>query len=276
MEDLGSPPDTSEPYQRGTAAEATAALMATADALARMHSATLGREDEWLARRDRPRPPRFPHADTLHLDGFERALGAMGCEVDPGARREMEAVEAELAAPGPFVALTHGDPCPDNILLVDGRAVIIDFEFAAFRHALLDAVYPRMVFPSCWCANRVPPAIVREFEDRYRSGIAGACPASSDDQQWARGLAVACAGRLIGSFNWLLPRAIDRNHDWGIATVRQRFVPRLEALVDVSHETGHLPALAALAERAIEALRQRWDPEENELPVFPPFVHDPS
>jgi DNA-3-methyladenine glycosylase I len=33
---------------------------------------------------------------------------------------------------------------------------LIDFEFGRLGHALMDGTYGRMIFPSCWCANRLP------------------------------------------------------------------------------------------------------------------------
>ncbi len=272
MDDLGSPPTTADAYQQGTAAEAAQSLMATSTALAAMHVATFGREAGWHAARPQAPPAsRFPHDETLNIDGFVAALSSVGCEPEPAAMAEMRAVEAALADPGPFLALTHGDPCPDNVLLVDGRAVVIDYEFAAFRHVLLDAVYPRMVFPTCWCANRVHPALVGEFEARYRADVAGRCPAAEDDGVWERAIAVGCAGRLIGSLGWLLPGAVEENRVWGIATVRQRFVPRLLAFMEAPGAAREFPALTGLAEYAIECLHQRWTPAENELPAFAPF-----
>lgn len=272
MEDLGDLSSTADPYQHGTAEEAKAALLAPADALAVMHAATFRREREWLGLRPpAPPPPRFPRNERLGIEEFAEVLRTVGCE--PGERdfAEMREVEASLGDPGPWLALTHGDPCPDNILVLDGRAIVIDFEFAWFRHALFDAVHPRTVFPTCWCANRVPEALLREFEARYRAGIVHACPPAADGRAWERNLGLACAGRLISSVGWLLPRALDEDQDWGIATLRQRFVPRLEAFVGAPAVAREFPALAALAERAIGCLRTRWTAAENELPVFAPF-----
>ena len=58
--------------------------------------------------------------------------------------------------PGPFHAYIHGDPCPDNVFFIDGEMLLIDFEFGRFGHALRDALYGRMPFPTCWCCNRLP------------------------------------------------------------------------------------------------------------------------
>ncbi|MGH2609559.1 MAG: phosphotransferase family protein [Tepidiformaceae bacterium] len=273
MEDLGTPPNTADAFQHGTELDATMAFLATADALGRMHSSTFGREGEWLAMRGSRAgmPSRFHHGELLGIDDFTDALAKVGCPADEGALAEMRALEERLREPGPWLALTHGDPCPDNVLLVAGRAVVIDFEFASFRQALSDAVYPRMVFPTCWCASRVPANIVREFEDRYRAAIVDGCPPAADDGAWERSLADACAMRLVSSVGWLLPQTLDANWPWGIATARQRFVPRLQAFLDTPGVSREFPRLAAYCERAIACLQARWSDEENVLPVFPPF-----
>jgi hypothetical protein len=100
--------------------------------------------------------------------------------------------------------------------------VIIDFEFAWFRHALLDAVHPRMIFPTCWCANRVPPGMLVAFEERHRAGVIQACPTAADDREWERNLAYACAGRLVSSIGWLLPALSTR-------TANGAWLPRANA-----------------------------------------------
>ena len=62
-------------------------------------------------------------------------------------------------------ALVHGDPCPDNVLFAaDGRAVLIDFEFARPSHALFDAAYWRMGFPTCWCAGTIPTEVEHRID----------------------------------------------------------------------------------------------------------------
>jgi hypothetical protein len=94
---------------------------------------------------------------------------------------EMMLMASRLHSPGPWQALVHGDPCPDNVLLAaDGTAKLIDFEFARPGHALLDAAYWRMGFPTCWCAGRVPDALSRQLDDAYRIALAEAVPAAAD------------------------------------------------------------------------------------------------
>lgn len=54
---------------------------------------------------------------------------------------EIGFVAQHMAEPGAWLGLVHRDPCPDNVLLAETGARLLDFESAGPGHILLDATY---------------------------------------------------------------------------------------------------------------------------------------
>jgi Ser/Thr protein kinase RdoA (MazF antagonist) len=93
--------------------------------------------------------------------------------VSGAVEHEFAVALAELADPGPFLALSNGDPEANNVLVhADGAADarLIDFEFAGFTHALHDAVCLHVPGPA-WMSVRMS-ALAEVY--RARSGRRGA------------------------------------------------------------------------------------------------------
>ena len=85
-----------------------------------------------------------------------------------------------LENPGPWLALIHGDPCPDNAVIVGNGVRLIDYESARPAHALIDGIYLRMGFPTCWCAGQIPSSVVERIESVYRTEIGKSIPIALD------------------------------------------------------------------------------------------------
>jgi hypothetical protein len=98
----------------------------------------------------------------------------------------LELLSSRLGDPGPWLTLIHGDPCPDNSLLVDQRIRLIDYEFARPSHALLDGIYWRMGFPTCWCAGRTPADVAARVDPVYRAELSTAIPLAYEDTGLSR------------------------------------------------------------------------------------------
>ena len=90
-------------------------------------------------------------------------------KVSPTITADIGHVAQVMADPGPFLAYTHGDACPDNSVLAGDRLRLFDYEFGNFRHALLDGVYGWIRFPTCWCVRDIPASVVSEMETVYRT-----------------------------------------------------------------------------------------------------------
>ena len=111
--------------QEGTAAAAEQALTRYAGALGRLHADTAGGAAAHHAAfqsifgADRPRGPTGWRVETQAEAVVARIGGAPPAD-------ELAQLSARLADPGPWQALIHGDPCPDNVLIVDDDVRLID------------------------------------------------------------------------------------------------------------------------------------------------------
>ena len=250
-------------------------MFAYARSLGRLHAATVGREPEWKQRRQELGGAGREREEVGLLREnaapFRAQCEALGVPLAAGFDGEIAAVQAALDAPGPFLAFTPGDTCPDNHRFVtDDALCFFDFEFSGFQHALLDAAYLRMPFPTCWCVNRLPPSLIPRLESAYRTELLPGCPEAGDDALFFPALVQSAAYWAVATVSWELEEARREDGQWGIATNRQRPPVRLANFADASEQFGLLPALGATA-RALEAkLRLLWA-DGDPMPLYPPF-----
>ena len=155
-------------------------------------------------------------------------------------------------------ALTHGDTCPDNVLLTEDGARFIDFELAGFRHPMLDGVYARVPFATCWCVNRLPPE--SSPRSSRRTGERSAIRRGSIERRRTGGCSGCCTRRCGGS------RLEEADETWGISTRRQRLAMRWGDFAD----RADVNVLAAFGGRVRDAVAERW-PETEPMPLYPAF-----
>jgi hypothetical protein len=197
---------------------------------------------------------------------------ALAITLSPGVTTELEALRVSLSGPGPFHAYTHGDPCPDNCLLSQGTIKLIDYEVGAFRHALLDGVYGRMHFPTCWCVNRLPAPLPLRMEAVYRTELVQGCPEAAEAGRFYQAVVEACAYWALTMCLWYaIPELVVKDRDWGIATVRQRVLLRADIVAQVTQEYGHLEAIGAAFGAMATKLHGLWPSEADALPYYPAF-----
>jgi Ser/Thr protein kinase RdoA (MazF antagonist) len=251
----------------GTSAEAAErALVGYATAIGRLHSETIrciDRHADFL-RRDFPATRRQPfEAETWRRATVDTISGLLGAE--PPADT-IEAMARRLSDPGPWHGLVHRDGCPDNVLLSNGRAHLIDFEFAGPGHVLLDATYWRLGFPTCWCAGRLPRDVIARMDRVYRNAL----PGEVDDDAFRQEMAMLLFVRVLASQAWLLERALREDVAWGIATNRPRLLWHLDAAIAGAEGVASLDGLSATAMRWRDDLGQRW-PDAQPLALYPAF-----
>jgi hypothetical protein len=259
MEDLGTPDTLVQPLLEGSRQDAERGLLAWARCLGEQHARTAGRVRAYRAVRG---------AISRNVRAAKLDFSVLGLDVSARAKREIEDAQHALARPGPFAALTHHDPCPDNCFREGDRYRFIDFEFGGYRHALLDGVFWHAQFPTCWCANRIPDTFIPKLERAYRAELARGCPAANDDHTFNRAVVAAAFARtfdVLTYASWWL----KRDERWGIATVRQRLPTRFRAFATLARSRRVYAALAGLADQAADALDARFAPEP--LPVYPAF-----
>jgi hypothetical protein len=274
LEDLGDGASLAEALLGDKPDEAENALLAFAGALGRMHAMTAGREAEFDALLARlGRSPDRPYRERRLREEIAKipaTFDELDFEWTPGLVDDVQQVASAMLDPGPFSAYTHGDPCPDNDRMIDGRAVLFDFERGGFRSALLDGSYGRVPFPTCWCVNRLPDWLAGRFETAYRLELIKGVPAAGDDAAFEKGLMEAGGWWLLQNAISLLPRALRLDERWGISTYRQRLLHRFEAFAQRSGRSGHLEALGAFAYLMGQRMRARW-PEVQDMPLYPAF-----
>ena len=271
-DDVGaSVPSLVGPLLHGTAAEAEQALTGYAEALAELHRTTIGSRSGHAAILREGFPSlAIPPPAHRWLEDVTRSLNDLLGDGPPGD--ETAQVAARLRQPGQWQVLVHGDPCPDNILLGgDGRAILLDLEFARPGHALLDAAYWRMGFPTCWCAGTVPTDAMHRVDRAYRAAMRPADPVAADDDAFRRESAYIDMAWLLGNMAWLLKGALAEDGTWGRAPNRSRILTYLQRAVQSTEEAGILPRLRAWATVQQGDLRSRW-PDAIPLSDFPAFT----
>jgi hypothetical protein len=277
IEDLGDGGSLADLLLGDDPARAEQGLLAFAAALGRMHAATIGQADTFhaLCRALALAPDqvamqtaRDARADVRRLVGWCDALGVRPA---PGFETDIEAACACIQSPGPFLAYTHGDPCPDNNRLTPDGLRLFDFEHGAFRHALFDGVYGRLPFPTCWCVNRLPPPLPAQMEAAYRAELAAACPEASDAATFCRETAAVCAAWLLTTMEWSFEETLQADRPWGISSLRQRIPLRLHSFADTAEAWGILTALGRTARDMAVRLEQLWGQEIEPMPLYPAF-----
>ena len=281
MEDLGDVDSLVQPLLGSDPQDAENALVTLAQHLGQMHAATIGRSGEFDSilneLTDGPAPLRVDLGGFVRqaLGGLRQTLDDVGVAPHRLFYDEIEEVIGAVVDPGPFYVFIHGDPCPDNFLRTQSGLWFTDFEMSAFRHALLDGVYGRMMFPGCWCASRIPEATVLRMESTYRAELARGCSAAKDDRLFQRGIVDACAFWVLEALLRYLKRAISEDFDWGISSVRQRITARLRAFLDICEGHEHLQGVRHTFNLLHSRIETTWPTESKELPLYPAFGQRP-
>jgi hypothetical protein len=195
----------------------------------------------------------------------------------------------------PFRTWLHCDLKTQNVLRTKSDQVqLLDFEFAGFGHALLDAVSVRMAFPPppvpvINSGQMVPPGVVRRFEDGYRTEIVRGIPQAAEDDCYREALVQACAHwalvKLLSMWRIDLKERLAEGKAYdpegrtpdrtGYARFRQQGVAYLQTFVVTAEEFEQLPIVRTVARRVIVALLRIW-PEIRPLLCFPAFVNGPD
>jgi len=271
FEDLGSHLGSLvDPLLKGTAQEAERALHLYATAVGRLHADTIGCLDAY-------------HQTFESIFGSGRPRRAPGWRLEKEAElvtqriggtppaSELHLLSSRLMDPGPWLTLTHGDPCPDNSLLSDARIRLIDYEYARPSHALLDGIYWRMGFPTCWCAGRTPADVAARIDATYRLELGKSIPLALDDRAYRIELTYMAAVWLFTCLSWRLDEALERDDRWGIWSIRGRLLWYLEAVIEMTDIARVLPGMNGVTQGWLWELRRRW-PDAIPLGPYPSFA----
>ncbi|QBS39994.1 phosphotransferase family protein [Nocardia sp. CS682] len=233
LSDLGENSLLTQMLRSGAEPATRNGMMAFAQALGRMHAATVGREADFVALLRR--------VDVVHrVDGIAQQAESAIAEVPGLLQRELGIeVPGEIAerivrgnrlfSAGRFRAFSPSDLCPDNVILNEEGARFLDYEWGGFRDATLDIAYALVSFPGCLCDFELSRERARQMVEAWRSEVVGVWPALADDELMSERILEA---RLIWvwlSTYWFLPADHAR-----IAAAREHgmSVPRSEALIN--------------------------------------------
>jgi len=277
LEDLGEGHHSLvEPLLEGDAASAEAALIRYMTRLGKLHADTTGKAAEFQTFLQAANPAWIGDlvmqgAPPLAIPHFTEILTAFGLPVESGLLAELQSMYARVEQPGAFSAFLHADLCPDNMFFIGDDVRLFDFEGGRFGHALIDASYARILFPTCWCCNRIPQPVVMKMEAAYRTELIRGYPAAADDRLFTQALGDVCGFMLLESFRWWqLPPAPQEDNQWGLASARTRGLARLEALINTATEFDLLPQFRNAASQLLTTLQARW-PEVEPMPYYPAF-----
>jgi hypothetical protein len=276
LEDLGDEPTVASRLLGADEHSARAALLAHAAALGAMHSASVGHAEEFdeLRRSAQSGVVTTDRMSLRNRDMTEAIAGFPGLLSDYGLPRpgpavlmELEAVKPVLADPGGFLALTSGDPCPDNNRITSAGVQLFDFDAAAFRHALTDGAHYRLPFPNCWCWRALPSGIAADANTAYRQALAVGCDLARDSGAFFAALTAVTVAWSIWIMNRWLPRVAKD------VVAQQRIVGSLAEIVDLAAMAETSPELQTWAADTRKLLSIKWGP--SEAPTYPAFGGPP-
>ncbi|MBC8138643.1 MAG: hypothetical protein H8F28_22415 [Fibrella sp.] len=275
VEDLGDGKSLADVLQGDDRVSLENGLLQYSASLGRLHAATAGRAAEleaaWSSLGTRWEASETPYRQAESWAHENATPFREGCEslqvaVATGFAEEARAVWEAMARPGPFLAFTPGDTCPDNHrLTADGYVRFFDFEACGFRHALLDAAYCHAPFPTCWCVQRLPIPLAPRMTDAYRGELIQGCPEAGDDDIFYTALAHACASWAVSVASWHLTEAMENDRPTGLVSLRQRVVLNLDSFVETADRLGKLPALRDTANALATKLRSLWGDDAKTL-----------
>lgn len=268
MEDLGQGESLEGLLRGDDARTASAALMATVRLTALLHVRTLSAQSDYDTVRQsiEPRHERVRLENARYLldnaGRLHRWVAETGARADPGLQGDLEQLARELADPGPFLAFTHGDMAPGNTLFTRAGPRLVDFEYAGMRSALYDALLWLVSLP-------LPEELISRADTVYRSGLSQGCYAAQLDSEYLRARAVAAAARTVNIFQWISPKALERDRDWAPGfTERAALLRHLERCRILLEPTNPVPALARTLGSLEARLRERWKVEPFIWPAF--------
>ena len=187
--------------------------------------------------------------DRLHL--WSQALGL---PIPGGFRAAFDQVAEVYARPGSFLAFSHGDPAPTNNHLSSAGLTLLDFEYAAYRHALYDLTAWNVLCP-------LPPDWVNALRRSFcRTIIPSRARAllespSRFEEAWA----TMCAFRAVAMLTWLDPEIIQVDGEWTDGwTRRQATMSTVVRLSTATAAVLFLQPLRAFGDACAQALRRLW------------------
>ena len=271
MEDLGTDKRLDEILLGFDANAATDALMRMSLILATLHAVSRSHREQYDSIRagigEAPLAPVAAKRCASLCKRIQKCCDQLRVVLRPAVVDEIFALEEYFSDTGPFMAYIHNDACPDNFMMCGSKLKMWDFGWARFGQALIDGVYARLHFPSCWCVNRLPDGLVEDMESVYRNRLSQAIP-EAKGTLYDRVMVEASAQLVVGTLGQGLHK---EGNTHGISTLRQRFLLRFELFAQTTQRFDHMQATGALFREIATRSRELWAEEELDMPVYPAF-----
>lgn len=268
MEDLGRGQSLETLLQGNESPTASGALMSIVRLTSVLHVRTLGAQSDYDTVRQsiEPRHERVRIENARYLldnaGRLRRWIAEVGAKEDPGLQADLEQVARGLADPGPFLVFTHGDMAPSNTLFTRDGPRLVDFEYGGMRSALYDALMWLLTVP-------FPDELISRADLYYRAGLSQGCYAAQVDSDYLRARATVAAARTVNVFQWISPKALERDRDWAPGfTERTALLRHLERLRIILQPFNPVPALSRTLESLEVRLRERWTAQPFVWPAF--------
>lgn len=246
-------------------------LFRYATCLARLHGNTLGKVKDFHRMMKTVSPNFQPIKTKVDINKHQERLENLGIKPIEDWIKDLKAIHQTVNQPGDFLTYIHADACPDNVLDTGKKLRLIDLETGHFGHAFLDATFCRMMFPTCWCSKRIPDNIILKTEDIYRETLIPYIPLLKNDEIFEINLVNNCEFWLLYTLSRHFNDALKKEEDFGISTIRQRILARLESFIATSKEFNRLIGLRDTSSRLLDLLLQRWS-DVSSLPLYPAFM----
>ena len=174
--------------------------------------------------------------------GFTADAGDHG--VDPAAvAADLDRIRSVVSTH--HVALVHGDPCPDNVLLSAAGCRLIDYERTSVASAALDFAYLLSPFPSCWCFGLLPADLVAAATAAYEDAVTAAGVVLDD--AWSEAVVAALALFTAVRVGDRRGGALDDGTVWGTTTARPRLAAWTASLLAIPGAEAFPHVVAAVA-----------------------------
>ncbi len=287
LEDFGKHPTVLDLLLGDDRESAQNGLAAIGTFLGKMQAATYGREAAFTAIQSRLNAA-SPLSDSTidfreKVERFQDCFETLQFQPAPGFWEALQNLEQSIHGPTPFRSFIHADAGPHNFLYLDGTVQLLDYEFSAFHHGLLDVVSARLGFPHTGQVQTVPPAFARQLERAYQKEMMEVNPQIKDDTFFAKALVDACAhwalSRWIGNWvHYLKERfAIGdealANEKMGLTAEgaqrsRARVMTLYQSFIQFAHQTNHQLIIAETLESYVRILQKEW-PDLDVMPIYP-------
>jgi hypothetical protein len=269
MEDLGEGENLQDTLNSPDPTAAYAALQTLAVQMARLHGATVEKQELFEAIRDSlPETNELGchHEVTIWLENREKISGwfrAVDYMPPPGFDLCLTHVANIYGRSEEFLGFTHGDPAPSNNHFAQGQARLLDFEYGGFRHVLYDITAWDILCP-------LPVNCMRGMSNSFREELMKTYPSARDERHFTEAWACLCAYRALAILTWIPLDIINQNRPWADNwTMREAVLAAVSRLERVTAPFAQLGAISEAAGILTKELRFRWPEFESADDVLP-------